>query len=237
MATIDWKGYTWTLRDELGPYYDFDPANVSVDSNGYLNLAITNPTNAHPIASEIICNSSLGYGTYRIVVETDMTSLHKNIVFGGLWLQNTGTYYTNYYTEFDVCEISKWDTAGDTTIYHNAWYHDHILQNDTATLPAGVQTHIFRWSKDMAIFQSYMGEVGENPHDEPYFETVFTQNVPVPTNEVPRIQTWCYRVGKDADDLTVTPTTIIIRDFTFTKLANTAGTSMIRGVSNGKYKR
>lgn len=238
MATLVWKGYTWDLYDAgvttLG-FNEWSSANVSVDSNGYLNLAITNPTGVQPIGCAMaISTLGMGYGTYKIVVGTDLTTLDKNIVFGGLYLYNSDTFI-----EFDACESSQWDGEyANTQINHQSWYGTEaspIAQLEHINIPSdAVQTHFLIWRKDMVIFKSFVGNVDLNAQN-PYFETVFTENIPEPDTERVKMNLWTYCTGAaGADDLDAPATTVIVRDFEFIpENKYSAGTSMIRGVSHG----
>src|SRR5579862_9347753 len=82
-VTIDWKGYTWTVKQGsgLGPGpNNWDPANVSIDSNGYLHLRISNSGSGWTCAE--VQTKALGFGTYQWQVEGPIDTIDKNVVLG-----------------------------------------------------------------------------------------------------------------------------------------------------------
>lgn len=240
MTTINWKGYTWDLRNEglSGTGFGFwTEENISIDSDGYLNMQVTNPTGIQPrICGMTNTSRGLGYGTYTLVVGTDLTTLDKNIVFGGMYPLENNTPYI----EFDVCECSKWDDRyADVYIYHNSYYGSNSspsYQQGLLQLPsASCYTFQFIWKKNSVIFKSF---IGDNANGTPFFSTVFTENIPEPNQERVYLSLWAYSNGvAGVDDVDAPETTVIVRDFNFTPMTYSAGTSMIRGVSNGKYNR
>jgi hypothetical protein len=230
MATVDWKGYTWTLRDggTGGPGFGgWSDDNVTgPDANGYLTMKITN-AGSDPIGCQIAMSESLGYGRYVLVVEHDFSTLDKNIVFGGLF----PFYYGNPYVEFDVCEISSWDNsdpdgfgAGVPFIQHNSWYgsdpdNPTLGGHNAAVIDSGtVHTFVFTWAPDMAIYDAFIGTGTSGTN---ILHTVHTSNIPVPGNEAPLINLWLVnRNGAvNAGDLDAPATNIVLRDFGFTALS------------------
>jgi hypothetical protein len=235
MTTITWKGYEWEKQNDAVGYDQKDENNISIDSNGYLNLSISNPTGTQPIGSDLISVSKdFGYGTYRMVTEGDFTTFYKNIVLASFWLFKHGSPWI----EFDVAEISKWDFYADTKIQGVSWYGDTgsvTSQLERMNIPSDtIQTHIFTWKKNLVNFRSYIGDVN-GEHETPYYEKTYTNNIPNYESGVDcRISMWCYKNGNDADDYTVPETTIIIRDFSYISAKEkTAGTKEIRGLSHG----
>ncbi|MDD1763598.1 MAG: hypothetical protein LUQ70_02660 [Methanobacteriaceae archaeon] len=231
MATsIVWKGYTWNLRDDRANsspgYGAWSSANITgPDANGYLTLKVTNPTGSQPIGCEMgTQKAGWGYGTYTAVVEGDMTTFDKNIVFGGLFL----FYHGNPYIEFDACETSKWNGYATTQIIHNSWYgtYPSALKSHGVrmAIPSDtVQTHRLIWQEGKATFDSFIGTGTEGT---PYFHTEITQDVPPPGSEVVVFNMWTTLGGlagstPGATDLDAPETSVILRDFTFTPLSST----------------
>lgn len=224
VKSIVWKGYTWGLRDDgiSSPGYGtWSSANIfGPDVNGYITLKITNPTGQQPIGCQMNSQKvGWGYGTYTVVVEGDMTTFQKNIVFGGLFPIFCG----NPYIEFDLCETSKWVTLANTNIIHNSFYgtYPSSLSAHGVRMPIPsdrVQTHRLIWEPGKATFDSF---IGTGTGGTNYFHTEITQDVPAPGNEVVVLNMWVSVGGDglrapDATDLAVPETSVIIRDFTFT---------------------
>jgi hypothetical protein len=161
VSSIVWKGYTWKLRSgnagSSPGYGAWSPANILCpDANGYLTLKITNPTGKQPIGCEMGSEKlGWGYGTYTVVVEGDLTTFDKNIVFGGLF----PFFYGTPYIEFDVNETSKWDgDYANSVINHCLWFgtfsqrYKLFQVKDIPSDP--VQTHRLIWQVGKATFDS-----------------------------------------------------------------------------------
>lgn len=228
---MEWKGYTWNLRDggaAGGPGFgQWAAANVSApDGNDYVTLSITNPTGTMPIGCEMDMSTSLGYGTYTLVVEKDFTTLDKNHVFGGLFPYFGGSPFI----EFDVNEISSWDGAnaegyGASVVYlsHNSWYNGGASRtHSTAVMPSDtVTTHTLRWEAGIATYNSY---IGTGTGGTLIKNSVHNTNIPVPSSEIPIINLWVYNDSgsPDSGDLDAPATSVILRDFYWTPLTGAA---------------
>jgi hypothetical protein len=116
--TINWSGYTWTVRDtgdiKQGPgpnYFSSSTQNVWVDANGDLHLKIIKHDNKW-YCPEIYLDQSLGYGEYIWFGKSQFDdNIDKNIVLGFFT-------YENDTREIDI-EFSRWsvedaDNAGFT---------------------------------------------------------------------------------------------------------------------------
>jgi len=234
---VDWKGYTWDLRDggTGGPGFGgWSSANVvGPDANGYLTLKLTNPSGSAPIGCEIDNQTTgLGYGTYTVVVDARLDNLDKNIVFGGLFPY----FYGNPYIEFDVNETSRWDSSSNVLISHNVWYgaNDNITENgNNMNVPSDVvQTHRFIWEPGKATFDSFLGTGTGGTN---YFHTVITNNVPAPSEEQVIVNLWAFAEGTpSSDDKDAPAKDVILRDFTFSALGSTPpATTYTVTVNNG----
>jgi len=235
--SIVWSGYTWSVRDGGvgGPGIgSWSNKNVWVTPNDSVKLRLTNPSGALPIGSEIVNTSvGLGYGTYTIVVDADLTQLQKNVVFGGLFPFS----YGNPYIEFDVNEVSKWDGGYATTqLSHNVWYGtDPENPSRTAAIRSiksnNLQTHRLIWSEGSAIFDSY---VGNGTGGLNYFHTEVTSNIPTPTTEQVYINLWAYAEGAaTSDDEIAGGTEITIRSFNFVSATAKDTYTTIAGADDG----
>jgi hypothetical protein len=82
--TIKWKGYSWSVKQGsgLGPGPNtWNPANVFIDSSGFLHLRIT-PSGAGWTCAEVDTTDPLGFGTYQWQVEGPVDTLDPNVVLG-----------------------------------------------------------------------------------------------------------------------------------------------------------
>lgn len=217
--TINWKNYTWDVRtsDQTWPpgFGGWSEENISLNSTGGLVMKLTNPSGKMPIGCEIINQTKgLGYGTYTCVVDGRLDTLHKNVVFGGMF----PFFYGSPYIEFDVCEVSKWDTDGQAVIGHNSWYGEvkesPILQSETFAIPADkLQTHRLIWTPGKAVFDSFLGEGVKGYR---YFTTTHTQNIPSPSQEAVIFNLWAFANGTPTEsDLSIPQMCITLKDFTF----------------------
>lgn len=81
-ATISWKGHTWNVTSGgMAGVCQGNPANVSVDANGYLHLKITKSGTTWT-AAEIFSTDKIGFGTYQWQIEGPSDKLDKNVVLG-----------------------------------------------------------------------------------------------------------------------------------------------------------
>ena len=105
--TIEFDGYEWTVAHAIsernGVPNVYDPANVSVDSDGHLHLRIVRRSDRWT-CSEVILPHSFGYGTYRFSVE-DISHLEPAVVLTLFTWDDLGAEQNH--REMDV-EISRW---------------------------------------------------------------------------------------------------------------------------------
>ena len=86
--TIRFSGYDWLVKTStvlVGPgpnYFSDDEENVWIDDQGRLHLRLTRDSTGHWRASEVVLQTSLGYGQYRFAVEGTPQELDPNVVLG-----------------------------------------------------------------------------------------------------------------------------------------------------------
>jgi hypothetical protein len=77
-----WKGYTWTpTTGGMAGVCQGDPANISIDSNGYLHLKIVKNGSTWS-ASEVFTNETLGFGTYQWQIAGPIDRMDHTVVLG-----------------------------------------------------------------------------------------------------------------------------------------------------------
>jgi hypothetical protein len=173
-------------------------------------------------ASEVVIDSSFGYGIYRFQIEERVDFLDPNIVLGMFTWDDCAPYShtvpNNYFREIDF-EFSTW---GDPASNLNAQYviqpWDKLGNRHRFDLGAiSRSTHFMTWKSDSIIFESVQGWVTyPAPQDSLIESWLYTgQDLPVPENENIRINFWLIFGnapinGEDAE--------YIIKDFQFSPL-------------------
>jgi hypothetical protein len=159
--TITFSGHTWQVKfspilTDPGPnYFSDDPADITVDENGYLHMNIINRSGIW-YSTEVICMDTLQYGTYTISIESQVDVLDKNVVLGFFTWDSDAPQYN--YREIDI-EFSRWgeDNAQNAQYVIQPWtvsgnrYRFYLNQ-------AGMNTvHQFEWQPDHVQFDSWDG--------------------------------------------------------------------------------
>ena len=80
--TISWKGHTWRVtHGHMAGVALGNPANVSVDSHGYVHLRIVKRDGTYT-AAEIFSTDLMGYGTYQWWIQGKIDDMDKSTVLG-----------------------------------------------------------------------------------------------------------------------------------------------------------
>jgi len=196
---VSFSGYNWTVkRGWHGPgenYFSDSVENVWVDEDGYLHMKIAYRSFIW-YCSEVINNTSLGYGTYVYTVKGRADWLDKNIVLG-LFTWDTA----HPYEEIDV-EISKWGGAGNNCQFVvQPWYVPGNIVRFYISHSTGndVTTHIFNWSASSIKFVSYYGPFSIEPAWADVIKpwNYIGSDNPVPATETPRINFWLFDTDGD----------------------------------------
>ena len=179
--TLQFSGYRWEVRDVAGDAGGkrnfYDPANAWVDDKGFLHLVITKQAGRW-MCAEVKLSRSLGYGSYRFVVQ-DISHLEPAAVFGLSTWDNSGP------REMDV-EISRWGEPADK----NAQYviQPYVVPANTVrfSAPGGMLTHWIDWQPGRAEFKTLRGSLsssGSPPAGDSVDDHVFTSGIPSSGNE------------------------------------------------------
>lgn len=185
--TISWSGYVWDVRppgtaEEPGPNDWSDSAsNVRVEGSDLL-LSIVKGPSGNWTSPEIAGRQHLGYGTYRWVVATDLSSLDANEVLG--MFTYGGSSPSN--NEIDI-EPSHWgdlsNPTGSATVWQNA-NRGLSLERDFSYTAHPPYVNQFTWSPgriDYLITDSTGATL---------LAWTVTTGVPTPSTEVPVINYW-----------------------------------------------
>jgi hypothetical protein len=228
VGDFSWKGFNWLKRSwSGGPHYNgsFEPANVSGPGvTGRVTLALTNPTGNAPVAAEFqSTRRGFGYGTYTAVVERNLQTLQKEVVWGCMFTYDPDA--APGHNEIDVCEASAWGggaawgASQPVRQGHGYWFD--------ATKPAGIGstvvnfdvtpdpllTHRLVWEPGRLTYETFAGEGYSGPLLK---RTVLEgANVPVPAREAVHFNLWVTGGGGGYPNQ-VRPEQVTVRDFTFT---------------------
>lgn len=230
-GSFTWKGFNWEKRSWGGaPQYNrlFAAANVgNPDANGYVTLNLTNPTGDAPVGAEFqSTRQGFGYGTYSTIVEKDLSTLQKEVVWGCLFTYDP--LAAPGYNEIDLCEASAW---GGGAAYGQSWpvSQGHGYWFD-ATKPPGqgnntvtfdvtnspITTHRMVWEPGRITFETFAGEGYTGPLLK---RTVLEgSTVPAPAKEQVHFNLWVTG-GGGGDPAHVKPESVVVRDFSFTAAA------------------
>jgi len=176
---IPFNGRFWEVKDTgngtWGPSVNyFTSSNVTVDGQGRLHLAISY-SGGQWRCSEVILTNSYGYGTYRVWLDNDLSSLPANIVFGFFTWNNHPAAYADSYREIDV-EFSNGAVVGSPTNWQYVIQPYNVVGNRTnfsaPSTGMSSSTHSFTWMPNAVYFESYTNHVA----DQRTFSILSTSN-------------------------------------------------------------
>jgi len=108
--TISWAGHTWRVtHGHMAGVALGDPANVSVDSHGYVHLRIVKRNGTYT-AAEIFSTDLMGYGTYQWWIEGAVDNMDKSTVLGLFPYGPVHHIGRDAEDELDI-EFSKWNNT------------------------------------------------------------------------------------------------------------------------------
>lgn len=208
--TVHFSGYDWTVREadsnRGGEDNAYDPANVSVDGKGYLHLRMQE-RNGRWSCAELWLNQSLGYGSYRFVIE-DIAHLGPSAVVGMYTWDDVRSF--NFQNELDI-ELSRWGNPGNKNAQYvvQPFYVPENVSRFEA--PPGVVSYMFRWEAGKASFQTIRGST-VSPDAKVVSEHVFTSGIPTPAAEKVHIDLYDYHYSKSASQQ---PAEVVIEKFEY----------------------
>ena len=206
--TIQFAGRDWTVKTSagrVGPgpnYFSDSSGNVWVDASGKLHLRITR-RGGRWYCAEIVGSGSLGYGSYRWDLESDLAQLDPNVVLGLFTWSNAPA---ENHRELDI-ELSRWSSATNLpgqyvvqpctdarNIYRFDWPRGLVLSTQSFSWTPGRVD--FASSTQGALLRSWSG----------------TNLVPGAGDERPRLNLWLFRGRKPSDGREVE---VVVSAFTF----------------------
>jgi hypothetical protein len=150
---IDWSNYRWQVKTGqlVGPgpnYFSDDTANVSIDSEGRLNLKIDFRDDKWYCA-EIVLDHSLGYGLYTFKLDSRVDNLDFNTILGCFIYETTNR-------EFDFEFSKRLANPFNAQYVVQPWYTPGNIE--FYNMPTSTQTsHSFEWRSDSIVFKSWNG--------------------------------------------------------------------------------
>jgi hypothetical protein len=189
--TLHFSGYDWNVRsagsDRGGAPRFYDPGNAWTDAKGFLHLKMEE-RNGEWYCAEINLNRSLGYGTYRFLVE-DVSHVGPSAALGMFTFDEGSVEETR--NELDI-EVSRWgDPDRENTQYVvQPFYVPANVYRFNA--PAGTLTHSVRWEPGSAEFRTTRGETGI------VNEKTFTIGIPKSTGQTVHIDLYDFHYSKSS---------------------------------------
>ena len=187
MRTISWSGYKWDVRPagtDQGPGpsdWSDSRRNVRVQGSDLLLSIVTGAT-GNWNSSEVANQRHLGYGTYRWVVATDLSTLDANEVLG--MFTYGGADPSN--NEIDI-EASHWGSLSNPTGWATVWQNADAglsKQRDFSYSDHPPYLNQFTWSPGR-IDYLITDAIGAT-----LLAWTLTTGVPTPSTEVPMINYW-----------------------------------------------
>jgi hypothetical protein len=204
---------------------DGDPANVTVDGDGYLHLRISQ-AGSNWSAAELFSPDRLGFGTYQWQIDGPIDRFDPNVVLGLFPYGPKAGIGKDGTNEIDI-EYSRWgDAAGP-----NADYTDYPATGSTVgelsytfSLTGSLSTSRFVWTTSSITDFLFDGLSPISGGGTP--RKTWTYMPAQPTTNIPQqplplgMNLWCF----DAPPSDGNPVEIVIRDFQFLAEGDAIGT-------------
>lgn len=203
MTTINFAGLTWDVSE----YGNFtaDPGSVYVDIEGKLHVKVRQ-VNGSWKDCEVVGQKYIGYGTYKFVIDSDMTNLDPNLVLGLFSFFNNPATNQEVDIEFAHFFNNPLSNVGFTVQPGPA---TEVNQKSWTIAEKGKTCHVFNWGPFGIDFASYAGE-DTNGQQLQYFHTDLKRD---PTNVRAIINFWQFAGKAPAQE-----TEVIISDFQYIPL-------------------
>ena len=217
-ATLEWKGHTWQVTaGGMAGVCAGSPANVSIDTDGYLHLSIRKSGDSWT-AAELFTTDKLGFGTYQWHIDGPIDTYDKNVVLGLFPYGPAAGIGDDGTNEIDI-EYSRWGVAngdnGDFTNYPASGTTVGELSYTFSLDGSTLSTSRFTWTSS-SITSSLLGGLVPVEGDDALIKrfTYAPSNSPqnIPQQALPLgMNLWCFAAPPSDEQ----PVEIVIRDFTF----------------------
>ena len=178
---LHFSGYDWAVSSSAdyrgGELSDYEPSNAWVDDHGYLHLSMSEGQGQWHCAG-IRLTRSLGYGTYRFVIE-DTAHLPISAVLA--MFTRDDRQNPEDAAEMNI-ELSRWGKQTN----RNADYvvQPYYVPENTVhyNAPSGPVTYELRWEPGNATFRTFSGNSAASPAHK-IMEHAFKAGIPIPAAE------------------------------------------------------
>ncbi len=188
---LEWAGVNWTVKRTVdniaispGPnIFDSGENNVFVDGNSDLHLKIINQSGQW-LCSELIADTSLGYGTYTFDLKSRVDNFDLNTILGIFTWDDISEYAIpvpeDYFREYDI-EFGYWSVPGNDV-------GQYVIQPWTSPqniyrFPMGSEIntiHQWIWEKDVITFRSLREDstvIAQFEYDGVHYKDPGTENI------------------------------------------------------------
>jgi hypothetical protein len=215
--TLTWAGHIWNVTEGgMAGAAPGNPANVTIDSNGYLRLRIVKRGNSWT-AAQLFTTDNMGFGTFQWIVEGDVYRMDPTTVLGLFPYGPANGIGIDGEDEIDI-EFSRWDNTcacnADFTVYPSTGHYRNdnpSWEDDFRARASDLTTARFEWSSEKVIFTLMKGShpIGET-EDIIQTETYSSNRTNIPQSALPvGINLWCFQHTPASDQYAV------IRDFQY----------------------
>jgi hypothetical protein len=207
---IHFSGYDWKVRSAPvptgGDLNSYAQSNVWTDEKGYLHLRMR-ILDGHWSCAEVNLTRSLGYGTYKFVVQ-DSAHLDPSNVLGMFTLDEAADAETR--SELDI-ELSRWGKPNFTNGQYVVQPY-YIPQNVSHfAVTAGPFTHILRWEPGLASFRTIRGSVDVRGLKS-IAEHSFTSGIPTAGSETVHLNLYDFHPSTNGSQQ---PAEVVIEKFEY----------------------
>ncbi len=212
--SIRFSGYDWIVRsaddNRGGDLNSYDPANAWTDPKGYLHLQ-SRERNGKWACAEVRLTRSLGYGTYRFVIQ-DSAHLPPYAVLGMFTWDEARDDETR--SEMDI-ELSQWGNPNSKNAQYVVQPY-YVPENIVRfAVPPGPLTHVLHWAPGVGSFKTIRGD-----HSGPSApsasksveEHVFKSDVPSPAAETVHIDLYDFYHSRSGPKI---PAEAVIESFEY----------------------
>jgi len=184
---LQFSGYQWEVRqssaEDSASGNSYDPGNATIDENGFLHLRVSRQRGQWANA-EIKLSRSLGYGSYRFVVQ-DVSLLEPAAVFAVFTWDDHGPARAMH------IEVSRWGQPEDKNAQFVVQPWDVPANTVRFLAPQGTLTYWMKWEPGRVAFQTVRGS-SPKLGTPVVAEHAFTSGVPVAGSERLQITLYVY---------------------------------------------
>lgn len=204
---ITWSGYRWIVKQppyRTGPgdnYFSNELVHVDADDRLHLRIARVNGVWC---CSEVILDTSLGYGSYIFRTESRIDTLPPWVTLG-LFTYSHRPEWNHREIDIEYGRWQKTDDSGNAQFCVQSYEDPRRLHRYHLDLCASPHaTHLFEWREERVVFACVRGHA-IHPFDEGLVAswTFAGEDIPVPLDERCRVNLWLYGNPRTEDEVEV----------------------------------